>query len=310
MLQAGLLPVDKPVGLRSTDCVQKLRRILGRGTKIGHGGTLDSTASGLLFVLVGGATRLANLVMGLPKCYEAQVSFGTATSTDDASGEVVRTAPYSHITEEAADGALCSFLGWRMQSPPAVSAVHVGGERAHELARGGNAVVPDARPVYFSRTARTSGMDEEGRMSFKVWCSKGTYIRSFARDLGEALGSAAHLSALRRVTCGSFSADGAKPAEELFEMTRDALAEQLLEPERLCGDAAAYEADEAQSARLASGIGVQLSSLKRKNLPPAPSEKIIVYSRDLFSVCAASRSGSGLKLSPDVNIKYPGGNKF
>ena len=310
MLQAGLLPVDKPVGMRSTDCVQKLRRIFGRKTKIGHGGTLDSTASGLLFILVGGATRLSDLVMGLPKCYIAEVSFGTSTSTDDADGEVTGTAPWQHITEETVQSALCGFLGWRMQSPPAVSAVHIDGERAHSMARSGRAVVPEPRPVYFSRIEPLSGIDPDGRMSIKVWCSKGTYIRSVARDLGVSLGSAAHLSALRRVSCGAFTADKAKKAEELFDMDAETLASHLIVPESLCAEAASYEADDAQSAKLASGISVPISSLKRINLPPAPSAKIIVFSKDLFSVCTAARDGGGLKISPDVNIKYPGGNRI
>ena len=310
MFQAGLLPVDKPCGLRSTDCVQRLRRIFGRKTKIGHGGTLDSTASGLLVILVGGATRLADLVMGMPKCYEAEVSFGAATSTDDASGEVIRSAERSHITAAAAESALCGFMGWVMQSPPAVSAVHIDGERAHDMARSGNAVVPDARPVYISRIEKLSDMDEAGRMRFMVWCSKGTYIRSFARDLGERLGSAAHLSALRRVSCGCFKAEGTKDARTLFEMTKDELAAQLLEPETLCAGAASYEADTAQAARLASGLPLPLAALRRNSLPQAVSGRAIVFSKELFSICGLRRSGCGFELAPDVNIKYPGGNRI
>ena len=130
---SGILPVNKPVGLRSTDCVQKIRRALWRGAKIGHGGTLDSTASGMLIVLIGQATRLSNFIMSMPKTYETVVTFGTRTSTDDASGDVVESAPFGHITDEMIDSALCGFMGWRMQSPPAVSAVHIGGERAHRL---------------------------------------------------------------------------------------------------------------------------------------------------------------------------------
>lgn len=303
----GLLPVDKPLGLRSTDCVQRLRRILGRKIKIGHGGTLDSTATGLLFILTGGATRLANFVMALPKCYEAEVTFGVSTSTDDASGEVTARAGRSHITNEETESLLCGFLGWRMQSPPAVSAVHVDGLRAHELARGGLAVVPEARPVYFSKIERISDMDDAGRMKFRVFCSKGTYIRSFARDLGSALASAAHLSALRRVSCGSFTASNAYPAEKLFEMSSSELAASLLPIESLCREGAAYGADDEAAAKLSSGLPVTLDLLFRKNLPPACSKKLLVASPSLFSICGIARDGAKLKLSPDVNIKFSGG---
>ena len=142
MSVSGILPVNKPEGLRSTDCVQKIRSILGRSLKVGHGGTLDSTASGLLVILVGQATRLSNFVMELPKVYEAEVALGRGTTTDDASGETTERAPWGHVTDSALDSALCAFFGWRMQRPPAVSAVHVGGERAHAIARSGRSVLP------------------------------------------------------------------------------------------------------------------------------------------------------------------------
>ena len=231
---SGILPVNKPVGLRSTDCVQKIRRALWRGAKIGHGGTLDSTASGVLIVLIGQATRLSNFIMSMPKTYETVVTFGTRTSTDDASGEAVESAPFGHITDEMIDSALCGFMGWRMQSPPAVSAVHIGGERAHVLARGGREVTPEPKPVCFSKITRMSGIDGEGRVSFRVDCRKGTYIRSFARDLGARLGSAAHVSALARTACGPFRMEAAKGAEELFAMTAEEFAREATPvPERL-----------------------------------------------------------------------------
>ena len=197
---SGIVPVNKPEGLRSTDCVQKLRHIFGRKTKIGHGGTLDSTASGLLLVLVGQATRLSNFVMDLPKRYEAEIEFGSATTTDDASGEVTERASWEHIDDAIIDGALCSFMGWRMQSPPAVSAVHIDGERAHTLARSGRAVVPDPKPVCFLNITRLSTIDEKGLVRFRIDCRKGTYIRSFARDLGVRLGTFAHVKSLKRVS--------------------------------------------------------------------------------------------------------------
>ena len=260
---SGILPVNKPVGLRSTDCVQKIRRALWRGAKIGHGGTLDSTASGVLIVLIGQATRLSNFIMSMPKTYETVVTFGTRTSTDDASGDVVESAPFGHITDEMIDSALCGFMGWRMQSPPAVSAVHIGGERAHVLARGGREVTPEPKPVCFSKIERLTNIDGEGRVAFRVYCRKGTYIRSFARDLGARLSSAAHVSALARTACGPFRIETAKGAEELFSMTAEELSREAAPVPELETTCAAYDADDAVFSALSCGRPAVLSALTR-----------------------------------------------
>ncbi len=121
--------------MRSTKCVELVRNKLGRKTKVGHGGTLDSTASGLLIILVGAATRLSNFIMEMPKLYETVACLGAETSTDDASGEIISSNGRGTVSEKDIDLALSSFMGWRMQAPPDVSAVHVDGRRAHELAR-------------------------------------------------------------------------------------------------------------------------------------------------------------------------------
>lgn len=306
---SGILPVNKPVGLRSTDCVQKIRRALWRGAKIGHGGTLDSTASGMLIVLIGQATRLSNFIMSMPKTYETVVSFGTRTSTDDASGEAVERAPFDHITDEMIDSALCGFMGWRMQSPPAVSAVHIGGERAHVLARGGREVTPEPKPVCFSKITRMSDIDGEGRVSLRVDCRKGTYIRSFARDLGARLGSAAHVSALARTACGPFRIEAAKGAEELFAMTAEELAREVTPVPELETPCAAYEADADAFAALSCGRPVALSALTRLSFgaEPRPDSPAVIKSNKIFSICRAAKKGGTLELSPDVNIILFGG---
>lgn len=309
MSLSGILPLNKPEGLRSTYCVQKVRGILGRKVKTGHGGTLDSTASGLLLVLAGQATRLSNFVMALPKRYEAEITFGAATSTDDASGEVTARASWAHISDELIDRELCGFMGWRMQSPPAVSAVHIDGERAHLLARGGRAVIPEAKPVCFVRISRLSPLDGNGRLRLRVDCHKGTYIRSFARDLGERLGSLAHVSRLTRVSSGPFSIDGAKDAEALFEMSRAELARELIPVGGLYGMFPGYEADDDSFERLSHGRPVPLKGLKRRPLPGgAPSAgRLIVASEKIFSICAARRHAGTFELAPEVNIIIQGG---
>lgn len=308
MSVSGILPVNKPEGLRSTDCVQKIRSILGRSLKVGHGGTLDSTASGLLVILVGQATRLSNFVMELPKVYEAEVALGRGTTTDDASGETTERAPWGHVTDSALDSALCAFFGWRMQRPPAVSAVHVGGERAHAIARSGRSVLPEAKPVCFLDIARLTPLDENGRVRFRVSCRRGTYVRSFARDLGGLLGTAAHLSGLIRLSSGPFSADKAKPAAELFEMTREELAAEMIPTPALRRIFPSYEADRGAYEKLSHGQKISLLGLKRRlpHLAQPLRGRVIVASEKIFSICAEARRGGSWELAPEVNILIEG----
>lgn len=309
MQLSGILPVNKPVGLRSTQCVQEIRRILGKGVKTGHGGTLDSTASGLLLILIGSATRLSNFIMEMPKSYEAEISFGMQTSTDDASGDVIYSAPFGHITDAAIDSALCGFMGWTMQAPPAVSAVHIGGERAHSLARGGRAVTPEAKPVYISSVVRISSVDDNGKVRIRVNCRKGTYIRSFARDLGRTLGSAAHVSALERLSSGPFSSSSAKDARDLFGLGAAEIVSLIKPFSTLYGLIPTYEAGAAAYEALRNGRGVRLSELRRLSIGAASSgiAKFVVASEKIFSICTAAANGGSLGLSPEVNIMIQGG---
>lgn len=304
----GILPINKPEGVRSTDCVGNIRRILGRKVKTGHGGTLDSTASGVLVILAGQATRLSNFIMELPKVYEAEVTFGSATSTDDASGEITECLPWEHLTDAAVDSALCAFFGWRMQRPPAVSAVHIDGQRAHMLARSGQAALPEARPVCFLDIARMSGIDEKGKVIFRVACRKGTYIRSFARDLGRYLGTAAHISRLTRLSSGPFGIDSAIGAEKIFSMDREELSAAVIPVASLCDIFPCYEADSRSFESLSHGQKISLAGLKRR-LPQMPhplSGRVIVASQRIFSICSAHRKGGSWELAPEVNILAEG----
>lgn len=308
MSVSGILPINKPEGLRSTDCVSSVRRILGRAIKTGHGGTLDSTASGVLVILAGQATRLSNFIMELPKVYDAEVAFGAATSTDDASGEVTERLPWEHITDAALDSALCAFFGWRMQSPPAVSAVHIEGKRAHVLARSGQAALPAARPVCFLDITRLSGIDERGHVLLRISCRKGTYIRSFARDLGRYLGTAAHISRLTRISSGPFCIENAAATERIFSMSVNELAAELIPVSSLCEMFSCYEADRRSFERLSHGQRISLAGLKRKApcLPHPLSGRVIVASRKIFSICSAQRKDGSWELAPEVNIMAEG----
>ncbi len=202
-MPSGLLLIDKPEGLRSTDCVNRIRHALGKKTRVGHAGTLDSTASGLLVLLIGRATRLSDAVMALPKVYRAELGLGRATDTCDASGQTVFEGDASEVSESDIDRALFSFLGWLMQRPPEISAVKKDGRPSHKLARAGQEVVLEPRPIFIRSLRRTSPLSG-GRVTVEVLCGKGTYIRSLARDLGEKLGCGAHVASLRRLSIGPF----------------------------------------------------------------------------------------------------------
>ncbi len=195
----GLLLVDKPAGITSHDAVQIVRRAYDQSS-VGHLGTLDPFATGLLVMLLGRATRLATFIDGEPKVYEAVIAFGSETNTDDLTGDVVRTeaAP----SESAVRDAIQNLTGEFEQIPPAFSAKQIDGKRAYVSARRGEAV--ELKPVKVSVFEWVVASLSSGELSARISCSGGTYIRSLARDLGRATGSAAHLKELRRIQSGQF----------------------------------------------------------------------------------------------------------
>ena len=209
----GLLLVDKPAGITSHDVVNVARRALGE-RRVGHAGTLDPFATGLLVVLAGRATRLIAHVSGDPKVYDATLRFGTETDTEDLLGAVVREA--APPDEASVRGAMPALTGWLEQVPPAYSAKRVQGRRAYDLAREGVAVelAPSrVRVDAWELLAWRKGATVEADV--RITCGGGTYIRSLARDLARSVGSAAHLSALRRVRSGAFDVADATPLDRL-----------------------------------------------------------------------------------------------
>jgi len=209
----GVVVVDKPAGWTSHDVVARCRRIYGQ-RRVGHSGTLDPGATGVLLVGLGSATRLLRFLTDLPKSYVAELVLGVGTSTLDDGGEVVATADPGAVTAEQLRAAAVALTGDIMQVPPMVSAVHVGGRRLHELAREGKEVERPARPVHVHAFALEATPDPAiWRMA--VTCSSGTYVRVLAADVGAAVGVPAHLRALRRTAIGSFRAEEAWALERL-----------------------------------------------------------------------------------------------
>lgn len=213
---SGILLVDKPAGITSHDVVSQVRRATGE-RRVGHAGTLDPLATGLLVILVGPATRLAPYLTAAEKTYQATIAFGSQTDTDDADGEVVRTADVGPETFDAAAAQtlLDGFLGQSMQTPPAYSAIKVEGRTAHRAARAGTALElkPRAIGVFEATITDVDAGSATWDATFRV--SKGTYIRSLARDIGERAGTAAHLAALRRTASGELSVGDAVPLAQI-----------------------------------------------------------------------------------------------
>jgi tRNA pseudouridine55 synthase len=199
----GLVVVDKEAGWTSHDVVARCRRIFGQ-RRVGHAGTLDPDATGVLLVGLGRATRLLRFLTPLPKTYTTDVVLGAATSTLDASGEVTATYDMAHVTPAMVRAAAAGITGEIEQVPPMVSAVKVGGRRLHELARQGVEVERPTRTVTVYRFDTEPDPDRPGVYRAEVECSSGTYVRVLAADLGAALGGGAHVANLRRTRVGSF----------------------------------------------------------------------------------------------------------
>lgn len=214
----GLLLVDKPAGWTSHDVVARARRLLGT-RKVGHAGTLDPMATGLLVLGVGKATRLLTYVTGHGKCYEATIRLGQSTITDDAEGDVVASADASGVTDEDISAVIASLTGHIMQRPSSVSAIKVAGERSYARVRSGEEVELPARPVTVSRfdvlaTRRVEGLVD---LDVVVDVSSGTYVRALARDLGARVGVGGHLTALRRTSIGRLTIGEAVDLESLAQ---------------------------------------------------------------------------------------------
>jgi tRNA pseudouridine55 synthase len=212
-MQHGLLLIDKGPGMTSHDAVQKVRRVV-RQRKVGHTGTLDPDATGLLVLTLGKATRLTRFFIQAPKVYEGTVRFGTRTDTYDASGEVLEERPIDGLEPAAVREAMAALEGTYQQTPPPYCAKKINGVRYYELARRGEEVPLEPKEVTVYRFEPVGDLTA-GTIGFRLSCSSGTYARSLAHELGEKLGTGAHLSSLRRLQVGGFHVEHGLRVEEL-----------------------------------------------------------------------------------------------
>lgn len=219
--EPGLVIVDKPAGMTSHDVVGQCRRLFGT-RKVGHAGTLDPMATGVLVVGIERATKILGLLTATDKSYSATIRLGQTTTTEDAEGEALQSISAAHVTDEQIESAVAPLRGDIEQVPSTVSAIKVAGQRAYKLAREGQTVELAARPVRIDRfeVLAVRRVDEFVDVDVDVDCSSGTYIRALARDVGAALGVGGHLTALRRTKVGRYGLDEARTLDDLADEAR------------------------------------------------------------------------------------------
>lgn len=294
----GILVIDKPAGLTSFQVVQRLRRILGV-KKVGHLGTLDPFATGVLPLCIQEATKLTPFLLDCAKTYRATMLLGVATDTQDLTGAVISRS--THLpAPEAISPALAALVGEHWQTPPMYSAIHVQGRRLYHYARQGLRVAVPPRPVQiFAITVDAIALPE---VTFTVTCSKGTYIRTLAADLGRQWGCGAHLTALRRLQVGPFTLDQAIALPDTAAASAGNLREQLLPLVECLPHLAGVEVDDPMAARLQRGQAVALTA-RPEYPPPDPGAYLKITCRQRL-VAVATLSADGKKLQP-VRVFHP-----
>ena len=273
----GIINLKKEAGMTSHDAVFKLRKILGT-KKIGHGGTLDPDVVGVLPIAVGKATRMVEFMQDEGKVYEGEITLGYSTTTEDASGEVVAETPVlSPLDENLVDEAIDSLTGPITQIPPMYSAVKINGRKLYEYARAGQEVERPERQVtiyQFERTSLISYESELARFSFRVKCSKGTYIRTLSVDLGEKLGYAAHMSYLTRTSAAGLQLDDALTLSEIEEKVQAGELDFLHPLEIGTGDLVKVYLTPEQAEEVRFGRFIELEQTE-KELAAFKGEKLL-----------------------------------
>lgn len=259
----GVLIIDKPAGMTSFDVVRQVRRWCGT-RRVGHAGTLDPLATGVLPVAVGQATRLVEYLMAGEKSYRATMRLGSATDTQDATGQVLESLPWEHVDRAALDAALPRFIGEVMQLPPMYSALKKDGQPLYKLARKGVEVDRERRYIQIDSLVIDTFAPPD--VTFTVRCGKGTYVRTLCHDLGRELGTAAHMTALRRVACGGFGEAVSHSLQALQERIDRGLPLPLLSPAEALADWPALSVSGAALDRLRDGVAPSMTEVDASGL--------------------------------------------
>lgn len=283
----GFLNIHKAAGMTSHDVVARVRRLVGRKIKVGHAGTLDPAATGVLPVAIGQATRLIEYLADARKGYRATVALGITTSTDDAEGDPLTCQPIPPLDGVALEAALAPLRGTIQQVPPMYAALHHNGQRLYDLARAGQVIERAPRPVTIYQLDLLGWEPQTGQLTLDIACSKGTYIRALARDLGVALGCGAHLAALQRTFVGDFGLATAVPLDVL--QAAESPRPYLLAPDVAVADWPALTLNAVQVQQVLHGKTLDLPTSTpdqvRVHTPPPQSHLLALLQRDPAPPC-------------------------
>ncbi|MBK1868320.1 tRNA pseudouridine(55) synthase TruB [Aestuariivirga sp. YIM B02566] len=284
----GWIALDKPEGMGSTQALAKVKWLFN-AAKAGHGGTLDPLASGLLPIALGEATKTVSWAMDGRKTYRVLVQWGEARTTDDREGEVSGQSD-RRPTESDIAAILGRFEGEILQTPPKFSAIKIQGERAYDLARAGEEVALAARPVHIEKIALLAQPDAD-HAEFSVTCGKGTYIRSLARDMAEALGTLGHVAALRRTAVGPFTENDMISLEKLTELSHKAAGDNAMEGvlrpiETVLDGIPALAVKDAEAQRLRQGQSVLL---RGASAPIAQDAVLVMWGQRPLGICSIEK---------------------
>ena len=293
----GLILLDKPENITSFGAVARIKRMASE-KRVGHTGTLDPMATGVLPVLLGRATALSGLLLDADKRYTAAVKLGVSTDTDDITGNIISESQVN-ITNERISGALKHFTGILMQRPPIYSALKKGGVRLYKLAREGKTAEVESREIEVFSINLISSLNADNIFEIDVHVSKGTYIRSLARDIGEYLGCGACLAALKRTYAGGFSLEDCVSLDALND---ENIGDYLISEERAVGHLRAVTVTERQAVRFCNGGQLDLDRLKEKNFTEGELVRVKLYN-DFLGVGVVDLSKNQLAIKCIIN--YP-----
>lgn len=293
----GVLIIDKPVGLTSFDVVRRVRSLC-HIRRVGHAGTLDPLATGVLPVAVGSATRLIEYMMAGDKVYQATMRLGVTTDTQDSEGRVIEEKSWQHVDRAALDMAVASFVGETSQMPPMYSALKKDGKPLYQLARQGIEV--ERQPRLINIESFVINACSLPLVTFTVHCSKGTYVRTLCHDLGEKLNCGAHMTALRRLSCGRFNISDSHSLEELLEASKQGRPLPMLSPAEVLGDWPAVPVDGAVLCRLRDGVAPDMSDLDVSGL--AADDRVCFVADGVLVALASFAPGGHGKRPGDFEI--------
>ena len=292
----GILNINKPSGPTSHDIVARIRKATGI-KRVGHAGTLDPLATGVLVVCLGNATRIVEYLMDWRKSYRANAVFGAETDTEDATGEVMRETDCSHLTREQLEAVLPRFTGEILQTPPMVSAVHHEGKRLYEIARAGKVVERAPRRIEISSLNLVDFVPGKRPSAIlDVECSKGTYIRTLCADIGKALDCGGYMSALVRTAVGGFKVEDAVSLETIEQ---GPLGDFLIPIDQALSDMREVNVTEDGGNRIANGMMLSIEALSRSELPQIGIPVRIKSPSGLIAIGRLCLSQGRVMLKPD-----------